>query len=255
MPTAPVNGIDLYYESHGEGPAVVFAHGLGGSHLSWWQQVPPLSKRYRCITIDHRGFGRSPDVPNGPGRKAFAEDLRQLLDHLGVEDAYLVGQSMGGWTVLAFALADPDRTRALVLADTTAGIAEDDVIQAFVDKGEPPKEVSKRGVAPDYADREPEMAFLYGQIAGLNRPPETTMQLLTSRDGPKAADLAGFGVPTLFLVGAEDVVVTPEIARIAQRYIPNAAIEVVPGCGHSVYFEKPEVFNRIITGFFGRAGA
>jgi pimeloyl-ACP methyl ester carboxylesterase len=255
MPTAPVNGIDLYYESYGEGPAIVFAHGLGGSHLSWWQQVPQLSKRYRCITIDHRGFGQSPDTPDGPGRKAFAEDLRQLLDHLGIADAYLVGQSMGGWTVLGFALAHPGRTRGLVLADTTGGIAEDDVIQGFIDKGDPPKEVSKRGVAPDYADREPEMAFLYGQIAGLNRPPETTMSLLTSRDGPKAKDLAGFKVPTLFLVGAEDVVVTPEIAHIAQRYIPDAAIEIVPGCGHSVYFEKPAVFNGILTGFFERVGA
>jgi len=255
MPKAAVNGIDLYYESHGEGPAIVFAHGLGGSHLSWWQQVPSLSKRYRCIAIDHRGFGQSPDVPNGPGRKAFAEDLRQLLDHLSVRETLLVGQSMGGWTVLAFALANPGRTRGLVLADTTAGIAEDDVIQAFIDKGPPPQEVSRRGVAPDYADREPEMAFLYGQIAGLNRPPETTMQLLTSRDGPKAADLAGFRIPTLFLVGAEDAVVTPDIARIAQRYIPHAELEVVPGCGHSVYFEKPAIFNRIITAFFDRCPA
>ena len=253
MPTAPVNGIDLYYESYGDGPAVVFAHGMGGSHLSWWQQVPHFSKRYRCVTIDHRGFGQSPDLPDGPGRKAFTEDLRQLLDHLGIEDAFLVGQSMGGWTVLGFALAHPGRTRGLVLADTTGGIAEDDVIQAFIDRGEPPKEVSKRGVAPDYADREPEMAFLYAQIAGLNRPPETTMQLLTSRDGPKAADLAGFRVPTLFLVGAEDVVVPPDIARIAQRHVPGAALEIVPGCGHSVYFEKPAIFNRIVGDFFARA--
>lgn len=254
MPTAPVNGIDLYYESHGDGPAIVFAHGLGGSHLSWWQQVPALSKRYRCVTIDHRGFGQSRDVPDGPGRKAFAEDLRQLLDHLGIGETFLVGQSMGGWTVLGFALANPDRTRGLVLADTTAGIAEDNVIQAFIDKGPPPQEVSKRAIAPDYADREPAMAFLYSQIAGLNRPPETTMQLLTSRDGPKAADLAGFGVPTLFLVGAEDAVVSPDIARIAQRYIPHAEMAIVPGCGHSVYFEKAAEFNRIIGDFFDRAG-
>ena len=61
MALASVNGIELYYESTGEGPAVVFLHGAGGNHLSWWQQVPLFSERYRCITIDHRGFGQSTD--------------------------------------------------------------------------------------------------------------------------------------------------------------------------------------------------
>src|SRR5438094_6559471 len=60
MPKAPVNGIELYYEVHGNGPAVVFAHGAGGNHLSWWQQVPVLARQYRCISFDHRGFGQSP---------------------------------------------------------------------------------------------------------------------------------------------------------------------------------------------------
>ena len=60
----------LYYEVHGDGPAVVFAHGAGGTHMSWWQQVPALSRHFRCITFDHRGFGYSRDVPNGPGRGA-----------------------------------------------------------------------------------------------------------------------------------------------------------------------------------------
>ena len=61
MPLAALNGIELYYESHGEGPVVTFLHGAGGNHISWWQQVPVFSQRYRCLTIDHRGFGRSLD--------------------------------------------------------------------------------------------------------------------------------------------------------------------------------------------------
>ena len=62
MAFASINGIDLYYETHGKGPAVVFAHGAGGNHLSWWQQVPVFAEEYRCISVDHRGFGQSPDV-------------------------------------------------------------------------------------------------------------------------------------------------------------------------------------------------
>ena len=67
MPLAHINGIELYYEVHGEGPALVLAHGGGGNHLSWWQQVPALAKHYRCITFDHRGFGSSRDLDDGPG--------------------------------------------------------------------------------------------------------------------------------------------------------------------------------------------
>src|SRR5215469_3892540 len=115
MPLAKINGIDLYYETHGQGPAIVLAHGGGGSHLSWWQQVPVLSQSYRCVTFDHRGFGLSHEIADGPGAGSFVEDLRALLDHLEIEKAAVVGQSMGGWTVLGFAAAYPRRTRALVL--------------------------------------------------------------------------------------------------------------------------------------------
>jgi pimeloyl-ACP methyl ester carboxylesterase len=127
MPQAKINGIDLYYETHGQGPAIVFAHGGGGSHMSWWQQVPAFSKSYQCVTFDHRGFGISREMPDGPGAASFVEDLRGLLDHLGIDQAAVVGQSMGGWTVLGFAATYPHRTRALVLCDTTAGLDDPEV--------------------------------------------------------------------------------------------------------------------------------
>ena len=126
MPKASVNGIELYYESHSEGPAIVFAHGAGGNHLSWFQQVPTFSKNYRCITFDHRGWGDSIEIPNGPGRNAFVEDLKQLLDYLEVERIFLVAQSMGGRTCLGFAVAYPERTLGLVLGDTTGGAVDPD---------------------------------------------------------------------------------------------------------------------------------
>ena len=124
MPKAQVNGIELYYEVHGNGPAVVFAHGAGGNHLSWWQQVPVFASKYRCITFDHRGFGQSPDVPNGPGGGAFVDDLKQLLEQLRIDRISLVAQSMGGRTCLGFTLAYPERVQALVMADTTGGFID-----------------------------------------------------------------------------------------------------------------------------------
>jgi 3-oxoadipate enol-lactonase len=130
MPKAPVNGIELYYESHGQGPAIVFAHGAGGNHLSWWQQVPFFSWTHRCITFDHRGWGASVETPGGPGASAFVEDLKQLLDDLGVAKTFLVAQSMGGRTCLGFALAYPERTLGLVLGDTTGGVGDPEVLRA-----------------------------------------------------------------------------------------------------------------------------
>ena len=124
MPITQVNRINLYYEVHGDGPAIVFAHGASGNHLSWWQQVPVFARQYRCVTFDHRGFGQSPDTPHAPGSQAFVEDLNQLLDHLKIEHVVLVAQSMGGRTCLGFTLAHHDRVQALVMADTTGGFAD-----------------------------------------------------------------------------------------------------------------------------------
>ena len=120
MPTADVNGIGLYYEEHGKGFPVVFAHGAGGNHISWWQQVPVFARRYRCVTFDHRGWGLSLDADDR-GPAAFIPDLRALIDHLGLEEMFLVGQSMGGLTCLGLTIADPGRVRGLV---TTGDIAD-----------------------------------------------------------------------------------------------------------------------------------
>jgi len=117
MPLAPVNGIDLYYELHGSGPTVVFAHGAGGNHASWYQQVPFFSRFYEVVTFDHRGFGNSIDA-NGLGRGGFVDDLEGLVEHLGREEVALVAQSMGGGTCMSFTVRHPERVTALVMADT-----------------------------------------------------------------------------------------------------------------------------------------
>src|SRR5690242_1325029 len=85
MPFLALDGCDLYYETHGSGPALVFAHGLGGNHLTWWQQVPYFRDRYTCITFAHRGFGLSA-APAGPQPERFVDDLAALIDHLDCAD-------------------------------------------------------------------------------------------------------------------------------------------------------------------------
>ena len=246
MPKTAVNGIDLYYEVHGDGPAIVFAHGAGGNHLSWWQQVPVFARQYRCVTFDHRGFGQSPDRPNGPGSQAFVEDLNQLLGHLGIERVTLVAQSMGGRTCLGYTLAHPDRVQALVMADTTGGFADDRMAQlraegevAMTGPNPPP-----RTYARHFPVEQPAPAFLYEQIRALN-PPRREAAV----PGPTAAEVRALRTPTLLIVGEHDVIAPPAVMKMFQSYIPHARLAEVAGAGHSVYFEKPEAFNRTVSEF------
>ena len=251
MPKASLNGFDLYYESHGEGPAIVFAHGRGGNHLSWWRQVALFSKGYQCVTFDHRGWGSSVDTPDGPGLSAFVEDLRHLLDHLELDRAFLVAQSMGGLTCLGFALAYPHRSLGLVLGDTTGGIGDSKVVDLLQDV-HPPDHALRRALSPSFLEAHPDLAFLFQEVGQLN--PEMPLNAVSSffRDpsGPQAAELAQLGVPTLLIVGQEDLIFPVNVMQEAQKLLPNSRLEIVPGAAHSTHFEQPETFNRLVGEFF-----
>src|SRR5437867_2463141 len=115
----------LYYEdSGGSGPAVLFLHGAGGNHLSWWQQIPVFAEEYRCVTMDQRGFGQSPDAAHGPGPAALGTDALALLDHLRIARAAVVAQSMGGWGAVGAASTAPDRFWAIVMANTVGNLTD-----------------------------------------------------------------------------------------------------------------------------------
>ena len=119
-----VGGERIYYESTGSGEVVVFSHGAGGNHAIWVHQTPVFAEKFRVVTWDQRGWGKSTDVRGLAGDSDTAvEDLRRLLDHLDIDAAHLVGQSMGGWAVAGFALRYPERTRSLVLANTYGGLS------------------------------------------------------------------------------------------------------------------------------------
>lgn len=251
MPYAPINGIQLYYESHGEGPVAIFAHGAGGNHISWWQQVPALSQHYRCITFDHRGWGASVEAVGGPGAGAFVEDLRQLLDHLGVQKAFLVSQSMGGRACLGFALAYPERTLGLVLGDTTGGVSDPAVVAARGEASSEP-DINRRFFSAGFIQQHPNRAFLYNQIRLLNpERPANPPGSGSIPSGPIASDLGRLApVPTLLIVGEEDPICPVPAMRELQRLIPNSRLEIVPGAAHSAYFEQPAAFNKLVGGFF-----
>lgn len=258
MPWASVNGIRLYYETHGKGPPLVFAHGAGGNHLSWWQQVPLFAGRYRCVVFDHRAFGRSQNARGGPGRRAFADDLRELLDHLGIQQAAVVAQSMGGRTAVGFALRNPGRVRAMVLASTTGGAVNDEVRErqdAHRRSALGRLSLARRAVSPRLRRERPDLAYLYRQLGKLNPPrPQDFLAPVPGYRGSSAKALAALSIPILFLVGEEDTITPPDIVRVAHQQVPGSQFDVIEGAGHSAYFERAEAFNERVARFLEEAG-
>jgi len=252
LTSAPLGAFRLFYEVHGDGPAVIFAHGSGGTHMSWWQQVPVLSTQYRCVTIDHRGFGYSKDQPNKPGRHNFVSDLEGLLDRLKIDRVSLVGQSMGGLTVLGFASRHPDRVSALILSDTTGGYTNPEIDRLRAANKNP-----RSAFAPGYAQREPAMAFLYREISSLtmdDAAEATAAAAATPSRGPSTdiKPVLTRKVPVLFIVGEQDQLIPPAAIEAMHKEMPGSELVKVPGAGHSVYFERPTEYNRLVGDFLAR---
>ena len=256
MPTARINEIDLYYEVQGEGPSLVFAHGIGGNHAGWYQQVLYFARWFKVVTFDHRGFGNSKDLPDGPGRSSFVDDLRALLDHLEIENTVLVAQSMGGSTYGGFTLTYPERVKALVLGDTLGGIKLPPHLESRMEEVRKDiKDFSQldRVLSMGFRVREPELAELYRQISSFN-----TANRLNIRGeapvGPSPEELVRLQVPVLFIVGLEDVLFPPDVIRELHRLVPGSTLVEVPDAGHSVYYEQPQIFNHTVHRFLESVG-
>jgi len=249
------DGARIYYETHGEGPALVFAHGLGGNHMSWWQQVPVFAQRYRCLAFAHRGFAPS-TTEGGPSVVAFADDLEAILDAEGIGQAVFVAQSMGGWTCIEFALRHPERVRAMILCDTTGTI----LLPAFADiyRAQPrgrEQGLFERGIHPAAGERmaqeQPALHHLYWQInnlaSGVDKDALRANLGETRNRGIEAVER--LTMPVLCIAGEEDIVIPPETVRLLAEALPNGRFVPVPKAGHSVYFERAAEFNAAVSQF------
>jgi len=257
------DGFRLYYETHGPTPGsvnagtpVLLAHGAGGNALSWWQQVPAFADRYPVITFDHRAFGRSPDLEEGPGRIGFGTDVRALLDHVGAERVHFVAHSMGGRTAFGLLSRSPERLASLVYSGTNGGCVDDRyraLKQRLEEDGTLAGSLLARALAEGYADESPEMRYLYMRIRALNprRPSDflkPTGRMVNYR-GSTAQRLVDSGLPILWVVGEHDRVVHPDLIRLSHGLTPGSRFHLVQGAGHSGYFERPHDWNAAVRGF------
>jgi 3-oxoadipate enol-lactonase len=248
---------ELHYEVAGEGRPIVFAHGLGGNHMSWWQQLAHFSPRHLCVALAHRGFPPSSAVPGKRAPDEYAGDLSALIEELRLQDVVLVGQSMGGWTCLEYALKNPRRVRALVMASTSGTLnfaqLKEKEIEAWMRRA--PDELAKlerMGAHPAAGERmtreQPALAELYWQIADLSGAGfrEQVRKRLMELRVRSPALLGELPMPVLFVTGDEDWVFPPAAGPALARLAPKGRAVRVPEAGHSVYFERAARFNDLV---------
>ena len=250
------DGFRLYYERHGEGPAVLFAHGAGGNGMSWWQQVPAFAERYSAVTFDHRAFGRSPDIEDGPGRAAFGDDVVALVKALDLGPVHFVAHSMGARTAMGLMRHDPACFRSLTISGSNAGCVDDRLrarkaeLQA---SGELRGSLLQRALAEGFREREPALAGLYQRLRSINPPRPRDFLAPPPRmrnyRGSTSGRIVESGVPLLWIVGQHDRVVPAELVRISHELTPGSRYLEVPGAGHSAYFEDAAAWNRAVLAF------
>lgn len=250
MPNLTVGRSSLYYEVHGEGSPVVLAHGVGGNHAIWYQQTAVLSLSHQIILFDHRGFGRSSDV-EGFGRKAFAADLAAILDHLAIDRAALVGQSMGAGTCIGFAANAPERVRAMVIASSLHSLIEPPDVHAMMETARQASaglDQLERVMGAEFRRKHPEAATLYKAINSFNDVDRRTLTGVWPN--PISPEVLGaLGFPILFIAAADDVIFPIDAIRAMHARVAGAELLEVEACGHSVFFERPDLFNAAVLEF------
>ena len=226
MPDVTIDGLNVHYEAAGEGYPFVFVHGGHLDSSNWDTQVAFFSDRYRIITYDLRGHGRSQIPAADYSLGDCVTDLGRLLDHLGVEQAFLAGHSMGGYIALSFTLNQPQHVRALVLTGTNCGPVVE-TLKAWGDE----KAARLKNRTAASARR-----FVKAHQANVARPD------LTGR-------LSEIRRPVLIIVGEGDTVTPRRISEVMLKEIPDSQMEVIPGCGHMCHRERPDSFNSMVSRF------
>jgi pimeloyl-ACP methyl ester carboxylesterase len=262
--TAAANGQELYYEIHGDGPPLVLVMGIGYDSSLWTlEQVPALSTRFQVVIFDNRDVGRSSKAAAPYTIADMADDVAGLLDALGIQGSHVLGLSMGGLIAQEFALRHANRLDRLVLTGSGAAPARGavDPIQTW--------SWVKANDATGEAFAGLQFTSLFSTAFLRNREAvrETSVLLKSNphRVTPEAYArqaqaylqfdsldrLGGITAPTLVVVGEQDLVTPPWIAREVADAIPGARFEVIRGDGssHVVPIERPDDFNELVSNF------
>lgn len=246
----------------GAGALVVFLHGIGGNRTNWHDQLPVFARQFRATAWDARGYGQSDDYDGPLDTSDFSRDLARLLNHFNAPKAHLVGLSMGGRIALDFHALYPQRVLTLTLCDTHSGFhtftpAERANFvrlrqQPLLD-GKEPKDIAPIVAKTLMGPKASPAAFqrLVDSMAALHKQSYLkSIAAMTQFDRTK--DLSSICVPTHVVVGADDRLTPPAMAKEIADQIPGAVLTVIPDAGHLVNIEQPEAFNQAALSFLLR---
>jgi pimeloyl-ACP methyl ester carboxylesterase len=247
----------LHWESTGEGPPVLLVMGLGLSGGAWWRTVDTLSRRFRVITFDNRGAGRSRGLTPAYTTEALADDAVAVLDAIGIERASVYGLSLGGMVAQQLALRHPRRVRSLVLGATTPGgrraqFADDQVMAFFRGRGDLPREEAAwasvaynygRRCRDEHADRIAE--DIRRRLSSEFDEAAYQAQLMAAALHNCASRLHRIGVPTLVVHGEDDRVVPVANAHLMASRLRRGRLHLLAGTGHLYTTEAPEADTEV----------
>lgn len=248
MPTLNRDGVNLYYEAHGEGPVILLTHGYSATSEMWRGQIAPLSKNHTLVLWDMRGHGRS-DYPSNQdeyGEEKTVADMAALLDAVGAERAIVGGLSLGGYMSLAFQATHPDRVAALLIIDTGPGYRQDAARDGWNRNAlKTAERYETDGLGLLGGGSAERRTAQHRDASGLAR---AARGMLTQKNARVIESLPGIAVPSIVIVGEKD---TPFLA--ASDYmaakIPGAQKAVIPNAGHAANIDNPEAFNAAVVGF------
>jgi pimeloyl-ACP methyl ester carboxylesterase len=253
---AELNGARIAYDVTGSGPTITLVHAGIADRRMWNDTIPALADDFTVLTYDQRGFGDS-TLPTGPA--TYTDDLRALLDHVAVERTALVGVSMGGRAALELTLLHPERVTHLVLVGAglpdwewseetkRAGAEEDAAIEAGdVERAiEGQVEFWVGSASAEVRELSAEMQRRAFEIPVPDPEPSPPPPL----DPPASQRLGEIAVPTLVVVGEDDVEDMKRIADVLAQGIPGARKVAMPDTAHLPPLEHPQEFNRILLDF------
>lgn len=252
----------MHYIDEGTGPeTIVFSHGLLFSSAMFARQVEHFKSRYRCIAFDHRGQGQSPVTKDGYDLDTLADDAIKLIEDLGVGPVHFAGLSMGGMIAMRIAVKRPDLLKSLILLDTSADEEPDEnksgyATLNFIGRWFGFRVVLKKLLPIMFGQtflntpgRAAEVKHWSEFLANNNRIGTTrAVKGVISRSSVMGG-LDQIAMPTLILVGDEDVATPPEKSENLQRQIAGSKLVIIPNSGHSSTIEEPEAVNSAIAAF------
>ncbi len=266
MPKATANGIDLYYETHGRGEPLLLIAGLGATGELWDNQVPILEREFQVITFDNRGAGRSGKPAEPYSIAQFADDTAALMDALGIDSAFVYGESMGGLITQEFGVRHPQRARALVLGCTTFGGPKSVPLPPQAASALSPAESAGTEAAldqalsvffsPQFAERDRDEAVRRMKSYQSLRPPANAYgrQLAACLTFDFYDRLPQIKAPTLVINGEDDALIPSENSRIMAERIPDAELVLFPKTVHLYFDELPEESAKTVIDFLRRRG-